>query len=166
MNETHDQVPAHWRPQATSRMCFVCGRENPVGLHVQFYEDPEAQQIVVPFVIPDRYQGYPGIAHGGILATILDETAGRALMMVSEEDPFWVTAKLELRYRKPTPTETPLRVVGWVVNRRRRTAEVAGEIRLEDGTVTAEATALVVCPSAKTLQQWEQEQEYWRVEDA
>ncbi|MGC9520651.1 MAG: PaaI family thioesterase [Anaerolineae bacterium] len=137
-----------------------------MGLHVQFYEDPEAQQVVVPLVIPDRYQGYPGIAHGGILATLLDETAGRALMMISEDDPFWVTAKLELRYRKPTPTETPLQVVGWVVNRRRRTAEVAGEIRLEDGTVTAEATALVVCPSAETLQQWEQEQQYWRVEDA
>jgi acyl-coenzyme A thioesterase PaaI-like protein len=157
-------IPAHWRPQPTSRMCFVCGRENPVGLHVQFYEDHENQQVVVPLVIPERYQGYPGIAHGGILATILDETTGRALMMASEGDPFWVTAKLELRYRKPTPTETPLTVVGWVVNRRRRSAEVAGEIRLPDGSVTVEAAGLVVCPPEGTLQDWGQEQQYWRVE--
>jgi acyl-coenzyme A thioesterase PaaI-like protein len=145
-------------------MCFVCGRENPVGLHVQFYEDHENQQIVVPLTIPERYQGYPGIAHGGILATVLDEASGRALMMAAEDDPFWVTAKLELRYRQPTPTETPLRVVGWIVNRRRRSAEVAGEIRLMDGTVTVEATALVVCPREDTLKGWEQEKEFWRVE--
>jgi acyl-coenzyme A thioesterase PaaI-like protein len=157
-------IPKHWKPQATSRMCFVCGRENPVGLHIQFYEDHENQQIVVPLVIPDRYQGYPGIAHGGILATILDEAAGRALIMVSEEAPFWVTAKLELRYRKPTPTETPLMVVGWIVDQRSRSAEVAGEVRLSDGTVTVEASGLVVCPREETLKGWEQEQQFWRVE--
>lgn len=160
------QVPESWKPQATSRMCFVCGRENPVGLHLQFYEDHEHERVVVPLVIPDRYQGYPGIAHGGILATVLDEVSGRALMMASADNPFWVTAKLELRYRKPTPTETPLEAIGWVVRRRRRTAEVAGEIRLEDGTVTVEASAVVVCPPPETLRDWEQEQQFWRVEDA
>jgi len=161
---TQQAIPSHWMPQPTSRMCFVCGRENPVGLHIQFYEDHEAHQIVVPLTIPAQYQGYPGIAHGGILATILDETSGRALMMVTEDDPFWVTAKLELRYRRPTPTETPLTVVGWVVKQRSRSAEVAGEIRLPDGTVTVEASAIVVCPPPDTLQDWGQEAQYWRVE--
>ncbi len=165
MADTYDEtIPDHWQPQATSRMCFVCGRENPVGLHIQFYEDHEAGQVVVPLMIPERYQGYPGIAHGGILATILDEISGRALMMHSREDPFWVTAGLELRYRKPTPIETPLRAVGWLVDRRRRVAEVAGEIRMDDGTVTVEATAVVVRPSSDTLKEWEQEQQFWRVE--
>lgn len=159
-----EKIPEHWQLQETSRMCFVCGRDNPVGLRVQFYEDLENQRLVVPVVIPECYQSYPGIVHGGILATLLDETSGRALMMGSEEDIFWVTAKLELRYRNPTPTETPLEVVGWVVNRRRRSAEVAGEIRLADGTVTVEATALVVCPRQDTLKGWEQERQYWRVE--
>lgn len=159
-------IPAHWKPQPTSRMCFVCGRQNPVGLHLKFYEDHEEQRIVVPVSIPDTYQGYPGIAHGGILATILDETAGRAIMMGSEDAPFWVTAKLELRYRKPTPTETPLTIVGWVVKQRRRSAEVAGEVRLADGTVTVEASAVVVCPPEETMQEWEQEQAFWRVENA
>jgi acyl-coenzyme A thioesterase PaaI-like protein len=147
-------------------MCFVCGRQNPVGLHLQFYEDHQNQQIVVPIAIPEAYQGYPGIAHGGILATILDETSGRAIMMGTEDAPFWVTAKLELRYRKPTPTETPLTIVGWVVKQRRRSAEVAGEVRLADGTVTVETSAVVVCPHEETLQEWEQEQAFWRVENA
>ncbi len=158
------EISLHWQPQPTSRMCFVCGRENPVGLHIQFYEDHEKQEVVVPVTLPDTYQGYPGIAHGGILATILDETAGRAIMMTSDDTPFWVTAKLEVRYRQPTPTETPLTVIGRVVKQRCRSAEVAGEIRLPDGTVTVEATAIVVCPSPDTLKEWKQEQEFWRVE--
>jgi uncharacterized protein (TIGR00369 family) len=164
-NPAPPATQAHWQLQPTSRMCFICGRENPVGLHLKFYEDREAQQVVVPVVIPERYQSYPGIVHGGILATILDEAAGRAVMMGFEQDPFWVTAKLEIRYRKPTPTETPLTVVGWVVKQRRRLAEVAGEVRLADGTVTVEASAIVICPPEGTLQGWEAEQEFWRVED-
>jgi acyl-coenzyme A thioesterase PaaI-like protein len=145
-------------------MCFVCGRENPVGLHLTFYEDPNTNRIVAPVVIPEHCQGYPGIAHGGILSTILDEASGRAIMIEAEDDPFWVTAKLEIRYRKPTPTETPLEVVGWVVKKRRRSAQVAGEIRLPDGTVTVEASAVVVLPADDTLKDWGQERQYWRVE--
>jgi len=157
-------LPETYHPQPTSRMCFVCGRENPVGLHLTFYEDRDAQRIIAPIVIPEAYQGYPGIAHGGILSTILDEAAGRAIMIGAEDDPFWVTARLEIRFRKPTPTETPLEVVGWVVKKRRRSARVAGEIRLADGTVTAEAEAMVVLPSDDILKDWGQERQYWRVE--
>jgi len=155
------EIPSDWKTQGTSRMCFVCGRENPVGLHLHFYEDPEAHQIIAPLNIPEKYQGYPGVVHGGILATILDETTGRAINVGRDEEQFWVTAKLEMRYRQPTPTETPLTAVGWVVRLRSRTAEVAGEIRLPDGTVTAEAAAVVVCPSKETLKSWEEERKFW-----
>ena len=159
------EIPAHWIPQPTSRMCFVCGRENDGGLHIQFYADHENQRIVAPLCFPEHFQGYPGITHGGIVASILDEISGRAVMMASDDHPFWVTAKMEVRYRKPTPTETPLLAVGWVVHKRRSSAEVAGEIREPDGTVTAEVNAIVVCPPKETLKEWEQEQKYWRVEN-
>jgi uncharacterized protein (TIGR00369 family) len=156
-----NDIRVDWKVQGTSRMCFVCGRENPVGLHLHFYEDPEAHQIIVPLNIPEQYQGYPGVVHGGILATILDETTGRAINVGRDDEQFWVTAKFEIRYRRPTPTKTPLTAVGWVVSLRSRTAEVAGEIRLPDGTVTAEATAVVVCPSGETLKAWEEERKFW-----
>lgn len=159
-----NDIPATWQPQPTSRMCFVCGRENPHGLHLCFYSDEAAGQVVAPVVIPEAYQGYPGIAHGGILATILDETMGRAINLGQAEAAFWVTAKLELRYRLPTPTETPLMAVGWVRERRSRSAEVTGELRLADGTVTVEAKAVIVCPSDATLDQWGVERAFWRVE--
>ena len=163
--ELGKKFPETWVPQATSRMCFVCGRENPVGLQVTFYEDLEYRQVVVPVVLSEDYQGYPGIAHGGILATLLDEASGRALMIGADEDLFWVTAKLDVRYRKPTPTGVPLRVVGWVEKRRQRSAEVAGEVRLPDGTVTVEATALIVRPPEDVLEEWEKERAFWSVDD-
>jgi acyl-coenzyme A thioesterase PaaI-like protein len=145
-------------------MCFVCGRENSAGLHIQFYEDHQSQQIVAPLFISECHQGYPSITHGGIVASVLDEISGRAVMMNMDGDPFWVTAKLEIRYRKPTPVETPLLAVGWVVRQRRRSAEVAGEIRLQDGTVTAEVNALVIYPPKDTLAGWDEERKYWRIE--
>jgi len=157
------EIPADWKAQATSRMCFVCGRENPAGLHLTFYEDVTAQQLVVSLTIPERYQGYPGIVHGGILTAILDEIAGRAINVGQDEEQFWVTAKLEMRYRKPTPTAVPLTAVGWVLRQRRNSAEVAGEIRLPDGTVTAEIKALVICPPEATVAGWAVEREHWRV---
>ena len=156
-------IPSHWKPQATSRMCFVCGRENPVGLHITFYEDAEAQQLIALVIIPEQYQGYPGIAHGGILATILDELSGRAINVGQDTETFWVTAKLEMRYRQPTPTGVPLKAVGWVVRQRRSSAEVAGEIRLPDGTVTAEIEAIVIRPHAETIAGWKEEKEHWKV---
>jgi len=159
------EISPDWTPQATSRMCFVCGRENPVGLHLSFYEDTEAQCLIAPVTLSEQYQGYPGVAHGGILATILDEVSGRSLNVGQEAEQFWVTAKMEMRYRKPTPTGVPLTAVGWVVRRRRTAAEVAGEIRLPDGTVTAEISALIICPPEQTLQAWEEEKLHWRVEE-
>ncbi|MBN1487820.1 MAG: PaaI family thioesterase [Anaerolineae bacterium] len=160
-----NKLPADWTPQPTARMCFVCGRENPVGLRLHFYEDLEKEQVIAPVIIPDTYQGYPGITHGGIVAAILDETSGRAIMINAESTPFWVTAKLELHYHKPTPTETPLTAVGWVVKRRRRVAEVAGEIRTADGEVTASVKAIMVYPHEETLKDWKQEQQFWQVQE-
>ena len=60
----------HKQPNAS--MCFVCGRDNPIGLHMQFFDDGEG--MVMSKVTPaDHFEGYPGVLHGGVLATILDE---------------------------------------------------------------------------------------------
>jgi acyl-coenzyme A thioesterase PaaI-like protein len=158
-------IPDHWKLQPTSRMCFVCGRENGTGLQLKFYEDREAQKVYCPLWIPADYQGYPGITHGGILATILDEISGRALALHLGGEVFWVTAKMEVRYRKPTPTEQPLMAVGWVVETRRRSAIVGGAIHLPDGSVSAEVESVIVRPDRKTLEAWlgSEEAAEWKV---
>ena len=53
--------------QPTSRSCFVCGRENPVGLKVKWDEHPEAGEIRGTVTIPEHFNGYPGVTHGGIV---------------------------------------------------------------------------------------------------
>ncbi len=153
------------KKQPNSRMCFLCGRQNPVGLKLDFYEDAEAEQVRVEFVVPDEYQGYPGVVHGGIVAAVLDEVAGRAVMIDGSDHDLMATLRLTVRYRRPTPTETPLVAVGWVERRGGVGARVAGEIRRPDGAVTAEAEATVGSVPDEFRVNWETEKAYWKVYD-
>lgn len=127
--------------QPNSLNCFVCGVENPVGLRLAFYEHPGGE-VTCDVTLPSRYQGYPGVVHGGIVASMLDEIAGRAAMQ-GDSGRFMMTAKLEVRYRKPVPIGQPLRLIGRLSRRRGRLTDVQGEIRLSDGSVAAEAQALL-----------------------
>ena len=127
--------------QPSSLHCFVCGVENPVGLHQTFYDQPDGT-VISEITVPDRYQGYPGVVHGGIIASMLDEVAGRSAMQ-GDTTRLMMTAKLEIRYRKPIPTGQLLRLVGRLGRRRGRLTIVTGEIRLPDGSLGAEAEALL-----------------------
>jgi uncharacterized protein (TIGR00369 family) len=149
--------------QPSSRNCFVCGRQNPVGLKLTFFEDREEERVQAEVVISEKYQGYPGVVHGGIVAAILDETAGRAVLINGSDEDLMATLRLTIRYRRPTPTETPLKAVGWVEHLGGVGAKVAGEIRLPDGTVTAECESLLVTPPEEFREQWAEEIPYWRV---
>jgi len=153
------------RRQHNSRMCFVCGRQNPIGLKLDFYEDQETGQVQVNFTVPEEYQGYPGVVHGGIVSAILDEASGRAVMIDAGDDRLMATLKMTVRFRHPTPTGTRLTAVGWVEQLGGIGAKVAAEIRLPDGTVTAECESLLVDPPAVIRDQWEDEKPYWKVYD-
>jgi len=144
-------------------MCFVCGLQNLAGLKLAFYEDPEAGQVRAEFTVPDEYQGYPGVVHGGIIAAVLDEVSGRAVLIRGSEEDLMATLKITIRYRRPTPTGTPLTAVGWVERMGGMGARVAGEIRLPDGTVTAECESVLVHPPQEFFDQWEAEKPYWKV---
>ena len=151
--------------QPSSRTCFLCGRQNDIGLKMTWYSDTEAQQIWSIVTVPEHFNGYPNVVHGGIVAAILDETAGRSLLLSGDPDDLMVTLKLEVRYRRPTPTDTPLKAVGWILKRTKNRAQVAGENRLPDGTVTPESTAIIVRPPAEIVDSWEAEKASWRVYD-
>jgi uncharacterized protein (TIGR00369 family) len=151
------------RKQPNSRMCFVCGLQNPVGLKLAFYEDHEAEQVRAEFTIPDVYQGYPGVVHGGIVAAILDEVSGRAVMLYSSDENLMATLRMTVRYRRPTPTGTPLTAVGRVEYMGQAGARVTGEIRLPDGAVTAECDSLLAHVPEEFRARWEAEKPYWKV---
>ncbi len=150
--------------QPTSRYCFVCGRDNPAGLHVRWINDADAKQVRTVVTVREEYNGYPGIVHGGVVAALLDEAAGRALMLDGDFERLWVTVKLEVTYRRPTPTGVPLTVVGWVEREDVRRSMTASEVRLPDGTVAARCKALIARPPEKLLENWLAERERGRAD--
>ncbi len=149
--------------QPNSRMCFVCGVQNPIGLKMALYNDHDNHQVVATITLPERYQGYPGVVHGGVLAAMLDEVTGRALLIDGNDENLMVTMKLEMKYRLPTPTLTPLKIIGRVISTSGSRAKVCGEIQLPDGTVTAECEAILTRPPQDFRDRWENEKQYWKV---
>ena len=150
--------------QPSSRSCFVCGRDNDAGLKMTWENHPEEGEIRSTVAVAEDFNGYPGIVHGGILAAMLDETAGRAILLEGDPDELMVTAKLEVLYRRPTPTDTPLLLVGRLVSRTEARAEAKAEVRLPNGTVSARGSVLLARPPKEITAGWEAERQYFRVD--
>jgi acyl-coenzyme A thioesterase PaaI-like protein len=117
--------------------------ENPIGLKLEMYEDPETGGVVCDYTIPKKYEGYPGVAHGGIVATLLDEVISR-VYMVADHNRFMYTAKLTSRFRKHVPVEQPLHMTGAFIKDRGRAAEAEAKIFGPDGELLAEGEALLI----------------------
>jgi uncharacterized protein (TIGR00369 family) len=143
----------------------VCGRDNDVGLKMVWENHLEKGEIRSTVTVSERFNGYPGIVHGGILAAILDETAGRAILLEGDPDELMVTAKLEVAYRRPTPTDTPLLLVGRLVSRTETRAEAEAEVRLPNGMVSARGRVLLARPPKEILAGWKAERPYFKVDD-
>jgi len=132
------------KPQHSSSQCFVCGVRNDAGLKMRFYEsETEPVEVTAEYSVPARYQGYPGVVHGGVIASMLDEVTSRTIFR-GDPPRFVVTASLNVRYRKPVPVETPLRLVGRVVKEKGRVITVAGNISGPGDILLAEAEAVLV----------------------
>ncbi|MHB1652838.1 MAG: PaaI family thioesterase [Desulfitobacteriaceae bacterium] len=123
----------------TYRLCFVCGPENPIGLHLTYnYSDGEAKAIIV---VDEVFAGYPGVAHGGIVTALLDEIMVKTI----ENLGIWaVTASMEVRFRHPTPVNVPLYLSGGLTKGKSKMFRTEGKLALEDGTILAEASAIFV----------------------
>lgn len=141
--------------QNISRMCLVCGADNVAGLHARFYElqpeedeagraggsTPDASrsaELLGVFTPQPEHQSYPGRLHGGISSAILDETIGRAIMILCPGT-WGVTAELTVRFRRPVPLDQPITAIGRITRDTRRLFEGTGEILLADGSVAVEA---------------------------
>ncbi len=117
--------------------CFVCSESNPKGLHIKF-RYLENGIAVADFVLEKEYEGYPGIAHGGILAAILDDAMGNIEYLKG-----YVAYTIELytRYIKPSYIGEQLTVRGWVKNIRLKVVDTEGDIRDKNGNVKVRARA-------------------------
>jgi acyl-coenzyme A thioesterase PaaI-like protein len=126
------------KKQPNSKMCFVCGLKNRFGLQARFYE-LEDNRLLGIFTPALEHQGYPGRLHGGIAATILDETIGRAIMLTLSENIWGVTVDFSMKLRKPIPLDGEVRVVATITSEDKRSFTGKGQVLLADGQVAVEA---------------------------
>jgi uncharacterized protein (TIGR00369 family) len=126
--------------------CFACGGENPIGMRLHIVLGDGT--ATTTWTVGHDYVGWSDKAHGGIIATLLDEVMAWA---PSSFDSWAVTAEMSVRYRSPASPGEELTASAHVVQRRRRIYEVAGEVRGGDGRLVAEGSGryLGASPSDK-----------------
>jgi uncharacterized protein (TIGR00369 family) len=109
MTEKHENLTplAH----AAQNRCFGCGPANPNGLHLEFLRSDDGT-IVCLTTVPCDFDGHPGYLHGGIIATLLDETMSKA---VRARGVSAMTRQLEADYLRPVPSGAPIRLEGRIV---------------------------------------------------
>ncbi|MHB1448069.1 MAG: PaaI family thioesterase [Bellilinea sp.] len=114
-------------------------------------------------MVSEQFQGFPGIAHGGILASVLDEAATRTVLGANGSRRIVVTASLEVRYRKPVPLNTPLKVIGELTEDKGEIIHATSKIENGQGQVLATARALLMEAPAELAGKLELDPENWKV---
>jgi acyl-coenzyme A thioesterase PaaI-like protein len=120
--------------------CFACGTLNEHGLHLVLHVEPSRSWC--DLTLDRRFEGWEGIAHGGVECTILDEVMAWALVGA---DNWGLTARLSVDFRRPIEIGRAVRAEGWITRSRRRVVETAGRIiDPADGTRLATASGTYV----------------------
>lgn len=133
-------VPGVPRFEVAPHHCFACGTTNVHGLGMVLHVEPQSSWT--EFVLRRDFQGWDGIAHGGIIATILDEVMAWSL---AGSDDWGVTARMAIQFRRPVPIGVPLRAEGQITATRRRLIETSARlVAAADGQVLATATGTYV----------------------
>lgn len=127
--------------------CFGCGGANDAGMKLTFEQDNDARKIVGRFVLGEAYQGGAGMAHGGIIALLLDEAMGKVCRF---RDVRAVTAELTVEYLKPVPVDREIVVEGYEAEQKGRNLFLVGEIRNADDVVLARGRGRFVVVADRT----------------
>ncbi len=132
--------------------CFACGTLNTHGMQLEIHI--QEGRSWTELRLERRFEGWEGIAHGGILCTILDEVMAWSLVGA---DNWGVTARLAVDFKRPVPVDRAIRAEGWVTEVRRRLVTTAGSIvDVADGTLLASADALYVAATQERKRELQQ----------
>lgn len=118
-----------------THMCFACSPDNPIGLRLTFADEGDA--CYARFVPREEHQGWTGVMHGGLIATLLDEAMAQWAWRRGIRA---MTAAMDVRFRKAVPIGETVKVQARCTRTRGRMMELAAEVYLADGTVAATAT--------------------------
>jgi uncharacterized protein (TIGR00369 family) len=133
-------------PIRDNHLCYVCGKENHLGLAVDFHIDAEKKSISARFVPKDLHQGYEGIVHGGILSALLDEAMGKLAFSLLGVPV--VTAEMTINFRSPAAPGNEIVVFGRITEESKRL--ILAEAKLERGLILiAEAKGKLIKMSSE-----------------
>ena len=132
-----EDTAIRWRDDTST--CFGCSERNPRGLALAFHR-VGPHEVACRLTPSADLNGAPGIVHGGIQATILDEAMGYACH-TGDDDLNVVTVEMQLRYRRPLRTEEPIVARAKVTDIDGRDVHVTGTLSSEDGEVLTEGSA-------------------------
>ncbi len=144
MNEGESGLPLN--DETDYGLCFVCGPRNRSGLRLRF--EREGGAVTTTFRGREEHQGFPGYMHGGVITALLDETMSRVSLL---EDRWTMTARMEVRFRRPVPVDQPVTAVAEKLEERRGFVEAEGRVLLPDGTVAASASGTFAYLSEESL---------------
>lgn len=130
-----------------ANVCFGCGEANDAGMHLPFQRDETAKRVRGSFRLGARYQGAPGMIHGGIIALVLDEALGKVCRF---HDVRAVTAELTVEYLRPIKVDQEIHVEAFHVERKERNLIHQGEIRDVQGRVLARGRGRFVAVDPET----------------
>ena len=116
-------VPGVPRFEVAPHNCFACGTLNEQGMGLVLHVEPG--RAWTELTLERRFEGWDGIAHGGILCTVLDEVMAWSLV---GEDNWGLTARMSVDFKKPVEVERPIRAEGWITRSRRRLVDTEGHI--------------------------------------
>jgi len=123
-----------------NRNCFACGEKNPIGLRMSFRLN-ENDEIESEYVPDDRFQGFQGILHGGIMSVLLDEMMVNLAWKLGHNA---VSAELRVRLKRPAKIGEKLFLKGRIDSIERRIVRTSAEARDADGMLLAEADAVCI----------------------
>lgn len=128
--------------------CFGCGQDNREGMRLKFRYDEQGKCFVSKFRLSRRYVGPPGHAHGGVIATILDEAMGKVNKI---RHVIALTKEMTVEYLKPVPLGEPLIVEGRERSVRGRVHTNVAEIRNLQGELLAHSRGKFIAVNAEKM---------------
>jgi len=121
--------------------CFACGKENPDGLQLEFTYSNDGNSVKTTYVPPDKFQGWAGIVHGGIITTLLDEVMAKAAVHKGYRV---LTGEITTRFKTPARTREPLLCTARIEQAGKKLLYVSGTAYNPNGEIVAQARSKMI----------------------
>lgn len=124
--------------------CFVCGKENRIGLKLDF--KAENRKIKAEFIPKEELQGFEGIVHGGIITTVLDEAMVKLAFLLGLNA---VTSKISVEFKYPAIVGRKYFITGEITEEQEKIVKARAVLESEDKKLIAQVEAILVKVKSK-----------------